>query len=94
MGLEPISVRKLEEQTEDIYEAVVVMSIRARQILRDRMVEAAMKGTGEEEFGVFDHVPDIDPEDYQELEKPTTIAVKEFLNGELTWHKVVEEEAE
>ena len=88
MSLKPVSFRELEEQTGDIYEAVVVMERRAKQILRDRLVEKIIKEEESREMGVFDEVPDeIDPETYQEVEKVTTVAIEEFINGDLTWHK-------
>ncbi len=88
MSLKPLSFRELEEQTGDIYEAVVVMERRAKQILRDRLVEKIIKEEESREMGVFDEVPDeIDPETYQEVEKVTTVAIEEFINGGLTWHK-------
>jgi len=88
MSLKPLSFREIEEQTGDIYEAVVVMERRAKQILRDRLVEKIIKEEESREMGVFDEVPDeIDPETYQEVEKVTTLAIEEFINGGLTWHK-------
>ncbi|MAE09767.1 MAG: hypothetical protein CMF78_01045 [Candidatus Marinimicrobia bacterium] len=88
MSLKPLSFREIEEQTGDIYEAVVVMERRAKQILRDRLVEKIIKEEESMEMGVFDEVPDeIDPETYQEVEKVTTVAIEEFINGGLTWHK-------
>ena len=88
MSLKPLSFREIEEQTGDIYEAVVVMERRAKQILRDRLVEKIIKEEESREMGVFDEVPDeIDPETYQEVEKVTTVAIEEFINGGLTWHK-------
>ena len=88
MSLKPLSFREIEEQTGDIYEAVVVMERRAKQILRDRLVEKIIKEEESMEMGVFDEVPDeIDPETYQEVEKVTTVAIEEFINGDLTWHK-------
>tara|TARA_B100000378_G_C18049368_1_gene412841 strand:+ start:802 stop:1089 length:288 start_codon:yes stop_codon:yes gene_type:complete len=88
MSLKPLSFREIEEQTGDIYEAVVVMERRAKQILRDRLVEKIIKEEESREMGVFDEVPDeIDPETYQEVEKVTTVAIEEFINGNLTWHK-------
>ena len=88
MSLKPLSFREIEEQTGDIYEAVVVMERRAKQILRDRLVEKIIKEEESREMGVFDEVPDeIDPETYQEVEKVTTVAIEEFINGSLTWHK-------
>ena len=88
MSLKPLSFREIEEQTGDIYEAVVVMERRAKQILRDRLVEKIIKEEESRDMGVFDEVPDeIDPETYQEVEKVTTVAIEEFINGDLTWHK-------
>ena len=88
MSLKPLSFRQIEEQTGDIYEAVVVMERRAKQILRDRLAEKIIKEEESRDMGVFDEVPDeIDPETYQEVEKVTTVAIEEFINGNLTWHK-------
>ena len=88
MSLKPVSFREIEEQTVDMYEAVVVMERRAKQILRDRLVEKIIKEEESREMGVFDEVPDeIDPETYQEVEKVTTEAIEEFITGGLTWHK-------
>ena len=88
MSLKPLSFREIEEQTGDIYEAVVVMERRAKQILRDRLVEKIIIEEESREMGVFDEVPDeIDPETYQEVEKVTTVAIEEFITGGLTWHK-------
>ena len=39
MALEPLSIRQMEELTDDQYEAVVVMSKRAKQVLNNRIVE-------------------------------------------------------
>ena len=88
MSLKPVSFREIEEQTGDMYEAVVVMERRAKQILRDRLVEKIIKEEESRDMGVFDEAPDeIDPETYQEVEKVTTVAIEEFINGDLTWDK-------
>ena len=92
MALESISIRKIENQTQDSYEAVVVMSKRAKQVLNDRIAEQMMVSNEEVEMGVYDQIFDKNPEDYEEIEKVTTVAVKEFINGELVW-KNSEEEA-
>ena len=92
MALESISILKMEKQTQDFYEAVVVMSKRAKQVLNNRIAEKMMVSNEEVEMGVYDQIFDKNPEDYQEIEKATTVAVKEFINGELVW-KNSEEEA-
>jgi hypothetical protein len=91
MALESISIRKMENQTQDFYEAVVVMSKRAKQVLNNRIAEKMMVSNEEVEMGVYDQIFDKNPEDYEEIEKATTVAVKEFINGELVWKKPEEE---
>tara|TARA_Y100000817_G_C16587116_1_gene424650 strand:- start:20 stop:298 length:279 start_codon:yes stop_codon:yes gene_type:complete len=91
MSLEPLSVREMENQSKDIYESVVVMSKRAKQVLGDRIVEEIIESNDEEEMGVYDEVIENNPDDYEELEKPTTVSVNEFLDGTLEWKKDQEE---
>ena len=38
MGLEPISIKNMEEKTNDLYEAVVVMSKKAKQVINERTI--------------------------------------------------------
>ena len=87
MALEPLSIRNMEEKTSDIFEAVVVMSKRAKQILNNRIVEEIITSADEEELemGVYDQIEEKNPEDYEELEKVTTLAVNEFIDGGIQW---------
>ena len=80
----------MESKTKDIYETVVIISKRASQILHDRLVERMIRENTEEEFGVLDEIPEKDSLVY--LEKPSSVAVEEFLNGDLSWSKPEEEE--
>ncbi len=91
MSLEPLSIREIENQSKDIYESVVIMSKRAKQVLGDRIVEEIIESTDEDEMGVYDEVIENNPDDYEELEKPTTVSVNEFLDGTLEWKKDQEE---
>jgi len=93
MAVKPVSLRKMEEKTKNIYEAVVVMSKRARQITQERYEEQVMENSEELELDVLDESPDIKPEDYEEKEKVTTIALNEFLEGEVSW-RVLEDTEE
>jgi len=90
MALEPLSIKNMEEKTSDIFEAVIVMSKRAKQILGNRIVEEMIESTEEEELemGVYDQIEEKNPEDYEELEKVTTEAVNEFFDGNIKWDKV------
>jgi DNA-directed RNA polymerase subunit K/omega len=86
MAVKPISLRKVEEQANNIYEAVVVMAKRARQINQERFEDQIMEESEELEMDVLDELPDIKPEDYEEKEKVTTEAMDEFLEGKVQWH--------
>ena len=90
MALKPLSIRNMEEKTSDIFEAVVVMSKRAKQILNNRIVEEIITSADEEEveMGVYDQIEEKNPEDYEELEKVTTEAVNEFFDGDIKWDKI------
>ena len=86
IGLKPLSIQKMEDRTDDIYEAVAVMSKRAKQVLSNRIMEKMMDAAIEDvEMGVYDQVVDENPEDYVESEKATTVAVNEFMDGKLEW---------
>jgi len=93
MSLKPISIRDMEDQSGDIYESVVVMSKRAKQVLSDRIVEEIIESNEEEELGVYDELNETNPDDYEELVKPTTVSVNEFLDGEIDWKKNDEDES-
>tara|TARA_B100000575_G_scaffold273604_1_gene256676 strand:+ start:368 stop:649 length:282 start_codon:yes stop_codon:yes gene_type:complete len=93
MSLEPISIRNMEDQSGDIYESVVVMSKRAKQILSDRIVDEIIDSNEDEEIGVYDELIEANPDDYEELEKPTTVSVNEFLEGEIDWKNNDEEDS-
>lgn len=69
------------------------MSKRARQINQERYEEQVMENSEELELDVLDESPDIKPEDYEEKEKVTTIALNEFLEGEVSW-RVLEDTEE
>ena len=87
MGIKTIPLRSIEEKTDNIYEAVVVMSRQAKRVLDERIVNESIKDAEEEDYGVFDEVEEKSPEDYIELEKITSVAVNQFIDGEVEWRK-------
>ena len=87
MALKPISVREIEEKTMDVFEAVVVMTKRSKQVIHQRLVDRMLDDEGEIELTALDAIPEeMDPEDFIEMEKPTTIAIQDFLSGQVKWH--------
>lgn len=87
----------LNEPTGNIYESVVVMSKRARQIavalkeeLNGKLAEFASTVDNLEE--VFENREQIEiSRFYERMPKPTNLAVEEFLNDELMFRKVEED---
>lgn len=83
MAVETLAFRDIEKHTKDVYEATLIMAKRARQIIGERAVEEEFVEI-EDDLGLMEERP-REMEDYVELEKPVTIALREFLNGELVW---------
>jgi hypothetical protein len=88
MGIKTIQLRSVEEKVENMYEAVCIMSGQAKLVLDDRILQASIKEAEEEEdYGVFDEVKEVSPEDYVEMEKTTSVAIEQFIEGSVKWRK-------
>ena len=88
MGLKTIPFRDIEQQSDNMYEAVVAMSGQAKEELSERIVNEAIKGHQDSELDVFDELEEeITPDNYEEQEKVTTLAIEKFLIGEVKWSK-------
>ena len=93
MAVKPLALRKLEKQSKNIYEAVVVMSKRARQINQERYEEKVILETDDiSDLDVLDELPQIDPDEYEEKEKVTTESMDQFLSGEVEWKDLNDED--
>ena len=90
MGLRTIPFREIEDQAENMYEAVVAMSGQAKEELQERILTRAIKSHQETEsdLDVFDEIEEPSPADYEEKEKVTTTAVEKFLKGDVKWRKI------
>ena len=54
-------------------------------------MEKALNAEGEEILSALDPIPEEkDPEDYIELEKPSTVAINDFMSGKVKWHYINE----
>jgi len=87
MGLKTIPFREIEERAKNMYEAVAAMSGQARRELDDRILNKAILEHQNDDLDVFDEVEEVSPETYEEKDKVTTVAIKKFLDGEVTWRK-------
>ncbi|RPI00033.1 MAG: DNA-directed RNA polymerase subunit omega [Calditrichaeota bacterium] len=95
---ETLPIEKLLEHSGSIYEAVVIIARRARQINeRQRQLiekEVALNNAGsnnnddEDDFVERDYVDS----QYLKLPKPTTIALQEMLEGKLSFEYIDDSE--
>lgn len=79
----------LEKFSENVYEAIIIIAKRARQINQEQKLKI------EQEIGLDDSILDaIDDDDFEQergeqliikLPKPTQIAMEEFLAGKLKY---------
>ena len=91
MAVNPISFKRLLKKTDDIYEAVVVSSKRAKQILQDRIVKQMIDENEEvAEDGILAEPVVRENIDFDKEEKVTSIALDEFLDGGIDWDKTEE----
>ena len=88
MGLKTIPFREIENQAKNMYEAVAAMSGQARVELQERIVSRTILEHQEEELDVYDEYEEKKPEEYEEMDKVTTVAVDKFLDGDVKWKKI------
>lgn len=87
---------KIEEKANSIYEAITIMGKRAEQVqaeirteLHNKLDEFAVHNSTLEE--VFENREQIEISKYYEsLPKPTSIAVKEWLDGDIYFRRTEE----
>ncbi len=88
MGLKTIPFRDIEDKAENMYEAVAAMSGQAKIELQERILsKAIMDHQEEEDLDVFDEVKEPSPENYEEKEKVTTVAIERFIDGDVNWRR-------
>ena len=87
MGLKTIPFREIEERAENMYEAVAAMFGQARNELQERILSRTILEHQNDDLDVFDEVEEPTPQTYEEKDKVTTVAIKKFLDGEVTWRK-------
>ncbi len=84
--IKTLSIKKLESNVENIYEAVLVLAIRSRQINNQQKQFLVTVREYEDDYDAYqeDEVnPDAMPE-YQVLPKPSILALDEFLSDKVT----------
>ena len=75
----------LFSQCDDIYLASIIIAKRAKQIIDDRVIPI------DENEDVEDSIEFEEPIVTTYIDKPESIALEEFLNGELQWRNPTED---
>ena len=79
MNVKTIHMTDLFKRCDDIYTAVMIMAKRAKQIIDERVIPI------DENEDVEDSIEFEAPIVTTYVNKPESIALNEFLNGELQW---------
>ena len=86
MNINTIHMSDLMERCDDIYQAVMIVAKRAKQIIDERVIPF------DENEEVEDSIEFEEPIITTYMDKPENIALEEFLNGELQWRTSNEDE--
>ncbi len=82
--IKTLPLKELEKYTSNIYEAIIVLAKRARQINDEQ--KQTLVNEADEEFEEFDEDEgeiEVVKTDYVPLPKPTTLALNELLAGRI-----------
>tara|TARA_B100000029_G_C17482067_1_gene925904 strand:- start:633 stop:914 length:282 start_codon:yes stop_codon:yes gene_type:complete len=80
MNIEAIKMNEILKDDNDIYQTVMIVSSRARQVIDKRFLERIDL----DEIEDTDELIQFSKEDFDK-EKPIMLAYEEFLNNELEW---------
>ena len=86
MNVKTIHMTGLLKQCDDLYETVMIVAKRAKQIIDERFVPI------DENEDVEDSIEFDQPIVTTYLAKPESIALEEFLNGKLQWRNPIEDD--
>ena len=81
MNVKTIHLSDIFKHCDDLYSAVMIVAKRAKQIIDERVVPI------DENEDVEDSIEFEEPIITTFMDKPETIALEEFLNGELQWRE-------
>ena len=86
MNIKAIPISNLFVENEDLYEKIIVASLRQKSIVNSRAVhlEAFEDIEDTEQLEEFEEI------DY-DIEKPLSVAMKELFDGELEWRYASDE---
>lgn len=94
-----IALEKLEDFGGNLYEAIIIIAKRARQINEEQKSMIAIETDMDESMDSYDDEEEIEEQEEVErkiikLPKPTEIAIQEMLAGKIKWDYGIEQDIE
>ena len=94
-----IPLDKLEDFSDNLYEAIVIIAKRAKQINEEQKSMLEIETDMEESMDSYDEDEEIEGQVDEEkkfikLPKPTEIAIEEMLAGKIKWDYGIEQDIE
>lgn len=94
--IKTLPIDEFEDRADNIYEAIVVLAKRSRQINEDQKAVLNQGHEFDDEYDDFGEEPiplETINREYEKLPKPASIALDEFFSGKIKYHyKETEEE--
>lgn len=89
--IQTLSLIELLKKTNNIYESIIIIAKRARQINEEqkKLVDTEINEDEPIDENYFEEDIDkikLDRQKHEPSTKPTTVALNEFLSGKLTYH--------
>jgi len=88
MSTGTIYLNEIEDRSEDIFEAAIIIGERSRQIIAERILKNEIHSFEKNSDLSEDELNELKTEiglNYVEMTKATSIAIDEFCNDELDW---------
>ncbi|HZW38355.1 MAG: hypothetical protein ACM3O3_05420 [Syntrophothermus sp.] len=93
MEIQPVDLRKIDEKTKNVYEAIIVTAKKARQINADNKIEFNAALSTIPVTGTDDDTDDIENPaqikislDFEKKAKPHIEALQDLLEGKIEYH--------
>ncbi|MFQ6617213.1 MAG: DNA-directed RNA polymerase subunit omega [Fidelibacterota bacterium] len=85
MAIETIPISELERRAVNIYEAIIILAKRARQINQDRIAERDSFDFGDD-YGEEEILEEREIVTEKDPEKPPVVALREMLENKLMYY--------
>lgn len=91
-----VPIHELEKYADNIYEAIIVLAKRARQINEEQKRLFHQESDYDEDYLDYEEeeIEKVPEKQYKKLPKPTTIALEEFLAGKIKYDYIEEQKDE